>query len=120
MRIFVCDDSAGYRMVLRTVLDAEPDLRVVGDACDGRECIDDVRAARPDVVLLDINMPRMSGLEALPELRAVVPDAKIVVLTTHATPEHERESRSLGADGFLEKPHSAFDVVDAVRSTLAA
>src|SRR5882757_1707987 len=118
MRIFVCDDSAGYRLVLRTILNAEPGLRVVGEACDGEECVAAVAEATPDVVLLDINMPRMTGLQALPSLRAAVPDAKILMLSSGSPEEYEQVSLQGGAHGFIEKPSSAAELVPALMQSL--
>jgi DNA-binding NarL/FixJ family response regulator len=118
MRIFVCEDSAGYRLVIKSVLDAEPEFEVVGEACDGQQCIDEVAQADPDVVLLDINMPRMNGLDALPELLEAVPEAKIVMLSTGSAEEYEQRSLARGAHGYIEKPASAPDLVDALMLTL--
>jgi DNA-binding NarL/FixJ family response regulator len=117
-RIFLCDDAADYRLLVRSVLASLDDMEVVGEACNGQECLDEVVAADPDVVLLDINMPVMDGWEALPQLRDAAPDAHVVVLST--APERDARERALrlGAAGYIEKPISVFDLPDAIRASL--
>src|SRR5437764_4076467 len=88
-RVYICDDSPEYRMLLRMVL-ADAGAEIVGEGADGRECIEGAAATDPSIVLLDLNMPGISGLEALPELRKALPGVKIVVLTTSKAEETER------------------------------
>jgi len=105
MRLFLCDDNKEYRLLTRLVLEQEGH-QIVGEAADGQEAIDQAPAAGPEVVLLDLNMPRLNGHEALPRLREVVPDARIIVLTTgHPADERDR-ALGAGAHGFIEKPGS--------------
>ena len=117
-RIFVCDDAPEYRALLRTILGMEGDLEVVGEACDGQECIEKVPATSPDVVLLDIKMPRMTGLEALPHLRKVAPQTDVVVLSTADPADVGRQAIELGATAFVQKPISALDIPAAIRAHL--
>ena len=119
-RIFLCDDAADYRRLLREVLRDELDLEVVGEACDGIECVDEVADAHPDVVLLDLNMPRMHGLDTLPRIRRVAPNAKVVVLTSADAADQERQAMDAGADGFIQKPMDAFDLPGMIRAAAAA
>src|SRR4051812_31649660 len=119
-RVFLCDDTSEYRALLRTVLDAEDDIEVVGEACSGRECIEGAPAAKPDIVLLDLNMPGMHGLEALPLLRDAAPCAEVVILTTDSEPGTECEARRLGAAGFIRKPRDVFELPNAVRGSVPA
>ena len=117
-KIFVCDDAAEYRALLRAVLDAEKDLQVVGEACDGEECIEKLPQTGADVVLLDIKMPRMGGLEALPRLREIAPQAHVVILSTADPADVGSEAKKLGASAYVQKPMSAFDLPAAIRAHL--
>jgi two-component system, chemotaxis family, chemotaxis protein CheY len=118
MRLFLCDDNAGYRALARIVL--QEGHEVVGEAADGLEAIERAPAAGPDVLLLDLNMPRLGGMEALPRLRTLLPEAKIVILTTGRSPSERRQALALGADGFIVKPESVFALPDELGSVLAA
>jgi DNA-binding NarL/FixJ family response regulator len=118
-RVYICDDSPEYRMLLRIVL-SDAGAVVVGEGADGRECIDGAAATDPSVVLLDLNMPGLSGLEALPELRAALPGVKIVVLTTSKAVESEQAAMAAGADAYVSKPIDATSVPRLVREQLAA
>lgn len=117
-RIFVCDDAPAYRALLRAVLEMEDDIQIVGEACDGRECIDKVPETRPDVVFLDIKMPGMSGLEALPRLREIAPRTEVVILSTADPADVEQQALELGATAFVRKPLSALDLPAALRAHL--
>jgi two-component system nitrate/nitrite response regulator NarL len=119
-RIFVCDDDAAYRALLKVVLTQGGEHEVVGEARDGRECIDRAPQVCPDVILLDLNMPGMSGIDALPVLRDLLPDAKIVALSTAAAGDREAEFIDLGGLGYIEKPHDALALPDALRRVLEA
>lgn len=119
-RILVCDDDAGYRALLRVVLEEEAEHEVVGEARDGRECIDRAGELRPEVILLDLNMPRMSGVEALPVLRDLLPETKIVALTTARARDNEQEFVDLGGVAFIEKPYEIFALRPALHRVLEA
>lgn len=104
-RVFHADDEPTYRSLVRVVLsEADPSYEFVGQATDGAEAIELAPAVAPDLILLDIHMPGMNGLEALPRLRELCPDAKIVALTTVWRKAFADHFRSLGGDAFLEKP----------------
>ena len=106
MRLFLCDDNAGYRALTRLVL--EPDHDVVGEAGDGLEAIELAPPAAPDVLLLDLNMPRLSGQEALPRLRTMLRETKIIILTTGDFASERQRALDAGADGYIVKPESVF------------
>lgn len=107
-RVFLCDDESHYRSLVRAVLSSQDEpYEVVGEASDGREAIERAPALAPDIVLLDINMPGMGGLEALPRLRELLPDARIFALTTAWADTLEQQFRAAGGDGFIEKPRNA-------------
>src|SRR3954453_22669245 len=100
-RVFHADDEPTYRSLVRVVLsEADADYEFVGEATDGAEAIELAPAARPDLILLDIHMPGMNGLEALPRLRELLPDAKIVALSTGWGHSFAPHFRTLGGDAF--------------------
>lgn len=115
-RIYLCDDAADYRRLLREVFAGEADLEVVGEGANGRECIENIARERPDVILLDINMPVMDGFAALPCLRKIAPDADVLVLSTAATPELEERALELGAVGYVQKPVDVFELPGTLRA----
>jgi DNA-binding NarL/FixJ family response regulator len=115
-RIVLADDHSVLRAGLRSLLTGEPDLEVVGEAGDGVACIDVVLETTPDVVVLDINMPECGGLEALPTIREVCPEARVLVLTMHDDPGYLREVLRSGGSGYLLKQSAAEELLAAIRS----
>ncbi len=115
IRVVVVDDDALVRAGLAMVLGGNPDLELVGEAGDGAAAVRVVRASHPDVVLMDIRMPRMDGLAALETLRAEGVPGAVVVLTTFDTDEHVLRALRLGAHGFLLKDTPPLAILDAVR-----
>ena len=103
IRIFLCDDVPELRALLRFGLEEDPSLRVVGEAGDAQSAIDSVSELRPDVLLLDLSMPGMDGLEALPRLRAVAPETAIIVFSGFASDRMAQPALELGAVGYVEK-----------------
>src|SRR3954447_6161633 len=119
-RVFRCDDEPNYRSLVKVILaTAESDYEVVGDAADGREAIDLAPALRPDIILLDVNMPGMGGIEALPHLREALPDAKIIALTTSWRSAWADHWLKLGGNGFIEKPRDALALPGLIDAALA-
>jgi DNA-binding NarL/FixJ family response regulator len=118
-RVYICDDSPEYRMLLRMVL-ADAGATIVGEGADGRDALEQAAGTDPSILLLDLNMPGIGGLEVLPELRAALPDVKIVVLTTSKEDEAERAAMMLGADAFVSKPIDATSIPLLLREKLAA
>jgi len=117
IRVAVADDQALVRLGLRVLLESEDDLDLVGEAADGRQALALVRETRPDVVLMDVRMPVMDGLEAL---RAVAADpalagTRVVVLTTFELDEYVFEALRAGASGFLIKDSEPADILRAIR-----
>lgn len=115
IRVVVVDDHAVVRSGLRLLLEAEGDLEVVGEAGNAREAVFEVRASRPDVILLDVTMPGESGIEALPKLLHEAPDAKVLVLSMEDDPSYVREAFGAGACGYVLKEAADAEVVAAVR-----
>lgn len=119
-RVVVVDDTPDLRDLLTVVLNRAPDFEVVGHAGDGREGIDLLRRERPDVVLLDLAMPVMSGLEALPRMRGLVPEAAVVVLSGFGAEAMARQALDAGADAYVEKGTPAPRIVARIREVLGA
>lgn len=115
IRLVLVDDQAMIRTGLRMVLEAETDLHVVAEAGDGNEAIDVVRRERPDVVLMDVRMPHMDGIEATREITAGQPDVRVVVLTTFDVDDYVYGALRAGASGFLLKDADPDDLVAAIR-----
>lgn len=114
-RVLLVDDEAMVRAGLRLVLETEPDIEVVGEACDGLEAVAAAATLRPDVVLVDVHMPRMDGLAATRALLAADADLKVVVLTTFNEDAYVQEALRAGASGFLLKVAPPERLVEAVR-----
>jgi DNA-binding NarL/FixJ family response regulator len=119
--LLVVDDVELVRAGLRMILDAEPDLTVVGTASDGAEAVSQMRRLRPDVVLMDIRMPNVDGLAATRQIlgTAGMPPCKVIVLTTFDVDEHVYEALRAGASGFLLKDVPAAQLVHAIRVVAA-
>jgi DNA-binding NarL/FixJ family response regulator len=114
IRVVLVDDQAMVRQGLRMILEAEPHLRVVGEAADGGEGVELVRRARPDVVLLDVRMPRMDGIAAC-EIICATPDApRVLMLTTFDPEDYVYAALRAGASGFLLKDAPADQLVEAI------
>ncbi|MBM7026611.1 response regulator transcription factor, partial [Clavibacter zhangzhiyongii] len=102
-RILLVDDQSLVRMGFRLVLESAPDLEVVGEAADGRTAIDQVAALRPDVVLMDVRMPGVDGIEATRRIVEGHPSVRVLILTTFDLDEHTFAALRAGASGFLLK-----------------
>lgn len=121
-RVVIADDSEDLRLLLRMVLSRSEEFEVVGEASDGRAAVDAVRETRPDVVLLDLAMPAMDGLQAMPEIRTASPATTIVVLSGFDGSRMRDTAMSSGADAYIEKGSSMsgiaetlLDICDAIR-----
>jgi DNA-binding NarL/FixJ family response regulator len=119
IRIVVVDDHAVVRSGLRFLLDAEDDMEVVGEAGTAQDAIFEVRAAAPDVVLLDVVLPGASGIEALPRVLHEAPDAKVLMLSMQDDPNYVREAFAAGASGYVLKEAVDAEVVAAIRDVAA-
>ncbi|HVE99012.1 MAG TPA: response regulator transcription factor [Mycobacteriales bacterium] len=119
IRLVVADDQPLVRAGLRTLLDAEPDIAVVGEAADGREAVNVVARERPDVVLMDVRMPRLDGISATKELIDQGSTSKVVVLTTFDLDEYVFDALRSGAVGFLLKDAPPAELAAAVRTAAA-
>ena len=118
-RVLVVDDHAVVRSGLRSLLAAEADFEVVGEAADARQAVFEARALKPDVIVLDVVMPGESGIEALPKLKKEAPDTKVLVLSMQDDPRYVREAFAQGANGYVLKEAADAEVVGAVREIAA-
>jgi|SRR5581483_7346882 DNA-binding NarL/FixJ family response regulator len=118
VRILIVDDHEVVRQGLRTILNARPQWEIVGEAENGREAIDLTRQLRPDVVILDITMPIMSGLEATQELEKSFPAARVLIFTMHDSKSLIKAVRKAGARGYVLKSRAARDLIHAVEALL--
>jgi DNA-binding NarL/FixJ family response regulator len=119
IRVVVADDQALVRGGFRLILDAQPDIDVVGEAADGVEALERARALRPDVVLMDIRMPALDGLEATRRLLADTDPPRVLMLTTFDLDEYVYDALRAGASGFLLKDVRPEQLADAVRVVAA-
>ncbi|HEX6508713.1 MAG TPA: response regulator transcription factor [Chloroflexota bacterium] len=115
IRILICDDHQVVRQGIRAFLTTRPGFDVVAEATDGSEAIDLARQLRPDVILMDLLMPRVDGIEAVRQIRAEQPDARILVLTSFATDDKVFPAIKAGALGYLLKDSSPVELVEAIR-----
>lgn len=118
--VLICDDVDAMRLLLTSVVESHPGLRVVGEARDGYEAVTEARRLQPDVVLLDLSMPRRTGLDALPELRQVAPAAEVIVLSGFIASTIEADVLALGAARFIEKGADPDDIIAAIEEVTAA
>jgi DNA-binding NarL/FixJ family response regulator len=101
--VLICDDAESMRVLLGVVVGLRRGLHVVGEAADGEQAITEAARLQPDVVLLDLSMPRRTGLDALPEIKRVAPEAKVIVLSGFAAPMVAPDVLALGAARYIEK-----------------
>ena len=116
--IVLAEDHTILREGLKSLLSSQPDLKVVGEAKDGLEAIRCVRDHSPDMILLDLSMPRMTGLDAIKEIKRVNADTKIIVLTVHSTEEYILATLQAGADGYVLKDAHSTELMTAIRQVL--
>jgi two-component system, NarL family, response regulator NreC len=117
--VLIVDDHELLRAGLRARLASENDITVVGEADSAEQAVVQARALQPDVILLDLLLPRKSGYEAIPELAEVAPQAKVIVVSSQAAPSSVRRALSAGAAGYLPKRVSDGELVAAIRSVAA-
>jgi len=117
-RVLLADDHSLVRRGVRLILDGEPDLTVVAEAGDGAEAIELARAERPDLAILDIAMPRMTGLQAARELSRIQPDLRILILTMYDNEQFLFEALKAGASGYVLKSVADRDLLEACRAAM--
>lgn len=118
-RLLLCDDHAMFRQGLRSILETEEGFRVIGEAANGREAIRHALDTRPDVVLMDIQMPELDGVAATQAILAERPEIKVIILTMYRQDHYVFEAIKAGARGYLLKDADADDLVDAIHRVAA-
>jgi two-component system, NarL family, response regulator NreC len=116
IRVLLVDDHAVLRAGLRSLLNAEPDLEVVGEAADGLEAIEEAQRTRPNVIVMDIQMPRMSGLDATRALRDKGLPSKVLILTMHAESQYLLPLLEAGGSGYVLKAGADTELIEAIRT----
>ena len=116
IRILTVDDHPILREGIAAILAAEPDFELVGEANNGREAVDQFRTHRPDVTLMDLQMPHMNGIEAIRAIRKEFPDARIIVLTTYSGDAQAVRAFAAGAFGYLLKSMLRKELIETIRS----
>jgi DNA-binding NarL/FixJ family response regulator len=119
IRILVTDDHTVLRTGLAALLEREEDMTAVGQAATADQAVIKARDLQPDVILLDVVMPRKSGFAALPELRKVAPEARVIILSMQTSPSSIRQALNSGAAGYVAKHASETDLLDAIRRVAA-
>jgi len=115
IKVLLADDEQLVRSGFRLLLDVAEDISVVGEATNGAEAVELARATRPDVVLMDIRMPRVDGIQATREIAAMLPDVRVLILTTYDTDAHVFEGLVAGASGFLLKDAGPAELLHGIR-----
>ena len=115
IKILLVDDQRTIRQALRMRLALEPDITVIGEAGNGAEALDKVSLLHPDVIVMDVMMPRMDGMSCTTALRAIAPEAVVVILTLHDSPTIRARAAEVGASAFLGKHDAPELLPDAIR-----
>ena len=116
IKVFLADDHAVVRDGLRLILETQEDITVVGEAADGRQAVDQVLKLKPDIVIMDIAMPELNGIEATQQILKTLPSVKVIILSMHSSTEHVSRALKAGALGYLLKESAGKEVVNAVKT----
>jgi two-component system response regulator NreC len=114
IHILLADDHTILRAGLKMMLNAQPDMEVVGEAPDGRQAIAETQRLQPDIILMDITMPEMSGIEATRHIKKLVPESKILILTMHEHDEYVFQALRAGASGYMLKEAADTELISAL------
>ncbi|MGC1451733.1 MAG: response regulator transcription factor [Candidatus Sulfotelmatobacter sp.] len=117
-RILIVDDFVLFRQLVRSILVGKPKLQIVGDASDGLEAVQKAVELTPDLILMDIGLPSLNGIEAARQIRKLVPQSKIIFLSRESSVEVVQEAMKLGASGYVLKAYAGTDLLAAVEAVL--
>lgn len=118
-RVVLADDHALIRHGIKKIIETEPNLAVIGQVGDGLELLNFIKKIAPDIILLDISMPNLRGIEAIGECKKICPKVKIIMLTMHKSKQYLCHALSAGADGYVLKEDSDTDLLTAIDNVLA-
>jgi len=118
IRVFLADDHAVLRTGLKMFINSQPDMLCVGEAGDGKDTLRGVQQLHPDLLLLDLSMPGLGGLDALPEIRHQNPETRVLVLTMHTEEDYLHQALSQGAAGYVLKQAVDQELLNAIRATM--
>jgi DNA-binding NarL/FixJ family response regulator len=113
-RIILADDHYLIRNGIKTMIAQEPGLKVIAEVADGQELMDALKKNQPDMVILDISMPQISGIDALKQIHGLYPEVRVLILTMHSNPQYCTHAFSVGAHGYLLKDDSATELLPAI------
>ena len=116
IRLILADDHAVVRSGIRMLLEAQPDIEIVSEAESGRQAVDQVRRLKPDVVLMDVQMPELNGIEATQKIKEIAPETAVLALTMHEDDQYFFEMLHSGASGYVPKRAAPDDLVTAIRT----
>ena len=119
LHIFLADDHEVLREGLKRLIDEQPDMEVVGEASNGRSTCQQVKNLRPEVVVMDVSMPDMNGVQATKRIRQECPDVKVMALTAHEDPSYLRQLLQAGASGYVLKRSASKELIHAIRVVAA-
>ena len=118
IRVLVVEDFAPFRDFIRSTLAKRPDLQIIGEVADGLEAVQQAAALKPDLVLLDIGLPGLNGIDAAREIRKLAPESKIIFVSQESSEDMMKEAFDLGAWGYVAKARSATDLPLAVEAVI--
>lgn len=118
IRILIADDHTIVRQGLSRLLEEQPDLKVVGQATDGQKTVEQALALKPDIIIMDIAMPRMNGIEAAKRIRKLLPKAKVLILSMYSHEHYIHQLMEAGVSGYLLKDDSGTDIIKAIHAAL--
>jgi len=110
IRVLVVDDFEPFRRLVCSIMEARPGLQIVGEASDGLEAVQKAVELKPDLILMDIGLPSLNGIEAARQIRELIPESKIIFLSQESSPEVVQETMDLGAAGYVVKVRAAIEL----------
>jgi DNA-binding NarL/FixJ family response regulator len=115
-QVLLVDDNPVVRQIVRQVLEKEPELRICGEADDGKEAVHKAKLLQPDIVILDLSMPRMGGLEAAPQTRNLLPDTCLILFTLYGNEGIERVAKQAGVDAVVSKADRGDKLIEVAKA----